>query len=421
MGGFTMNITKNLGVLVASLLMMLAFAASAQATVTIEQVKLDGDVLSASGSNSVRAVDRGEELEVRVQLTSNSDMDDAQVEVAIRGYDHDDLVEDITDTFDMKQNVTYVKKLSLPLRDRLDQDQYKLRVRVSDRDNPTVEQTYELDIEAERHSVMIRDVILNPENEVKAGRALLASVRIGNFGQKDEKDMKVTVAIPELGVSATSYLDEIEKEDDDDDSKTSEEMFLRIPEDAKTGTYTLVATVSYDEGDERESKEVQVKVVGDESASSEEKTIITLASDLQTASAGGAEVSFPITLTNAGSTSKVYTIMVEGANWATFKVSPTNVMVVESGESKAAVVSVAPAKNAPSGVQTFLVTVMADGKVLKQVPMKVNVSGDSGYSLKKALEVGLIVLLILIVIIGLILGFSRKRDDEEKDNDKSYY
>ncbi len=416
-----MNITKNLGVLVASLLLMLAFAVTAQAAVTIDQVKLDGDTLSASGSNSVRAIDRGEELEVRVQLTSTTDMDDVQVEVAIRGYDHDDLVEDITDAFDMKQNVTYVKKLSLPLRDRLDQDQYKLRVRVSDRDNPTVEQTYELDVEAERHSVTIKDVVLNPENEVKAGRALLASVRIGNYGQRDEKDMRVKVSIPELGVSATSYLDEIEKEDDDDDSKTSEEMFLRIPEDAKTGSYTLIAEVTYDEGDERVTKEVTVKVVGDESKQTEEKTIITLASDLQTANAGGAEVSFPVTLTNAGSTSKVYTIMVEGANWATFKVSPSNVMVVEAGESKAAVVSVAPAKNAPAGVQTFLVTVMADGKVLKQVPMKVNVAGDSGYSLKKALEVGLIVLLILIVIIGLILGFSRKRDDEEKGNDKSYY
>lgn len=418
-----MNITKNLGVLVASLILMLSFAASAMAAVTIEQVKLDGDTLSASGSNFVRAIDRGDELEVRVQLTSTTDMDEVQVEAVIRGYDHDDLVEDISDAFNMKQNVTYVKKLSLPLRDRMDQDQYKLRIRVSDRDNPTVEQTYEIDVEAEKHSVMIKDIILNPENEVKAGRALLASVRIGNFGQKDEKDMKVTVSIPELGVSASSYLDEIEKEDDDDDSKTSEEMFLRIPEDAKTGSYTLVATVSYDEGDERESKEVTVKVVGDESKPvTEEKTIITLASDLQSGNAGGSEVSFPVTLTNAGSSAKVYTIMVEGANWATFKVSPSNVLVVESGESKAVVVSVAIAKNAPAGVQTFLVTIMADGKVLKQVPMKVNVAGDSGYSLKKALEVGLIVLLILIVIIGLILGFSRKRDeDNDKDNDKSYY
>jgi uncharacterized membrane protein len=419
-----MNIQKILSVLMASFMLMLISAVAVSAAVTIDQVKLDGDVLSASGSNSVRAIDRGDELEVRIQLESSTDMDDVQVEVAIRGYDHDDLVEDITDAFNMKQNVTYVKKLSLPLRDRMDQDQYKLRVRVSDRDNPTVEQTYELDVEAERHSVMIKDVILNPENEVKAGRALLASVRVGNFGQKDEKDIKVQISIPELGVSASSYLDEVEKEDDDDDSRTSEEMFLRIPEDAKTDVYTLVAKISYDEGDEIETKEVNVKVVGDESKqATEEKTIITLASDLQSGVAGGSEVSFPITLTNAGTTSKVYTVMVEGANWATFKVSPSNVMVVEAGESKAAVVSVAVAKNAPSGVQTFLVTVMADGKVLKQVPMKVNVSGDSnGYNLKKALEVGLIVLLILIVIIGLILGFSRKRDeDNDKDNDKSYY
>ena len=420
------NITRKLSVLIASLMLMVMCAIAAQAVVTIEEVEFDDDTLDPSGTNSIRAVDRGEEVEVKVKLSSDTNMDDVQVEAVIRGYDHDDLVEDISDAFDMKAGVDYVKKISLPLRDRMDQDQYLLRVRVSDRDNPTVEETYTLDIEAQRHDVTIRDVILNPENEIKAGRALLASVRVNNVGQRDEKDIRVRVSIPELGLSATSYMDLIEKEDDDDDTETSEEMFLRIPDSAKGGTYTLVAEVTYDEGDETVTEEVEVRVVGNEDANqqSQDRTVITLASDLQSANAGGAEVSFPVTITNTGSSSKVYTIMVEGASWATFKVTPTNVLVVDAGESKAAVVTVAPAENAPSGVQTFLVSVMADGKVLKQIPLKVNVqpAENQGYSLKKALEVGLIVLLILIVIIGLILGFSRKREDEdEKEDDKSYY
>ena len=414
-----MSIAKHIGIFVASLVMMLAFASSALATITIESVRYDANTLTPSSTNFIFAADRGQNVPVKVQVKSDVDVDNVQVETVLRGYDHDDMVEDITDTFDMKAGVTYVKKLTLPMNLRVDQDQYKLRVRVSDRDSPTVEQTYELRVEAERHSLNIRDVVLNPDAEVMAGRALLASVRIQNTGQKDEKDIQVKVSIPDLGVSATSYLDEIEKEDDNDDAKTSEEMFLRIPADAKTGVYT-----------EKVTKEEQVRVVADSTQqkpaepASQDKTIITLVSDVQNANAGS-EASFPLTITNAGSNSKVYTIMVDGASWATFRVNPTNVLVVDAGDSKAVTVNAAVAANAAAGTQSFMVTVMADGKVLKQIPLKVNVSGAAtkdGASLKKVLEVGLIVLLILIVVIGLVLGFTRNREDSgENTDDKSYY
>lgn len=428
-----MNMVKNLSLLVLSLVMVLAFASAAQATITIDRVELDDVELSVSGTNDVLAVDRGDEYEVEVQLTSDEDVDDVQVEAVIRGYDHDDSIEDLSDAFDMKTNTTYVKRLSIPVRDRLDQDQYRLRVRVDTRDGETVQSDYTLEIEADRHDVVIRDVILNPENEVRAGRALLASVRVENEGQRDEDDLRVRVSIPSLGLSATSYIDELERSGDDDDSKTSEEMFLRIPDDTPTGEYTLRAEVSYDEGDEVTVQEVSVRVIGcadfgpgcpaGGQQAPQDKTIITLATDAANANAGGAEVSFPVTITNAGSESKVYTIMADGANWGTFTVTPSNVLVVDAGESKAANVNVKVAENAPAGQQTFLVSVKSDNKVLKQIPLKVNVAEAqaSGSGLKSVLEVGLIVLLILVVVVGLVLGFTRKREEDEGNEGDTYY
>ena len=57
--------------------------------------------------------------------------------------------------------------------------------------------------------------------------------------------------------------------------------------------------------------------------------------------------------------------------------------------------------------------------------MKANVAeGNNGWdTIKKALEIGLVVLVILLVVIGLIIGFSRLkgRDDEDEDEDKTYY
>ena len=74
------------------------------------------------------------------------------------------------------------------------------------------------------HKLEIKDVIFSPEGDVDAGKAFLATVKVQNKGTKDEEDVKVKVAIPELGVSASAFIDEVEAEDEDDDIVISEEL-----------------------------------------------------------------------------------------------------------------------------------------------------------------------------------------------------
>ena len=405
---------------------------TALATITVDFVKVDGDEVFQTGNNFILDVDRGDEIDVKVRLSSDVSLDDVQVEAVLRGVDSRDKVDDITDTFDMKKDVSYTKRLTLPLISKIDIDQYKLRIRISDRDNPTVEQTYELDIGTKRHDVEIRDVVLSPSTEVKAGRALLATVRVRNRGEKDEDGVKVVVSIPQLGVSAADFIDELEAEGEDDDQATSEEMFLRIPDSAETGEYTVRVEVFFDDGDKRNVKETTIFVLGQdrvaEKPKADEKTIITVAVDKQSTVQGGGEVAYPITLTNAGASSKTYTVQADGAAWANFRVSPSNVLVIDSGDSKAFTVFVSANNNAPLGDQTFTVTVSSGAKVLKQLPLSINVQGGqvvSGTStVKRVLEVGLVVLVILLVIIGLIIGFSKLRGEEEEveeGEEKTYY
>ncbi len=415
-----MNLIKVLSVFILFLVSIMAVNAF---NVTIDKVELDDDRLDPSSTNQILDLERNQELEVKVRLTAHtSDADDVQVEVRIRGYDHDDLIEDITDTFDVKAGNTYIKRLTLPLRERLDQDRYRLRVSVVDRAGDEVTEIYELEISTKRHSVQIRDVVLSPGNEVKAGRALLASVRLRNRGEKDESGIKVTVSVPELGISASDFVDELEKDQEGnaDDETTSEELFLRIPDNAATGDYTLRVEVEYDDGDEREVTEQIIRVVGKEKVVEEEKpekekTIITVAANAQNVQAGGAEVAYPITLTNAGTSSKTYTVTADGATWARFRVSPTNVLVVDAGESKAVTVYVAANENAPVGTQTFTVTVSSAEKVLKQIPLTSSVTAVSATAkLKRGLEIGLVVLVVLLVLVGLIIGFNKLRGGEEE-------
>lgn len=405
------------------------------ADITVGFVKVNDDEVTQSGTNFILDVDRGEDLDVKVRLSSNVSLDDVQIEAVLRGVDSSDSVDDITDTFDMKAGVSYTKTLTLPLIQKIDQDQYKLRVRISDRDSVTVEKTYELDIGTQRHDVEIRDVVLSPDTEVKAGRALLATVRVRNRGEKAEDGVKVVVSIPKLGVSAADFIDTLEKEGDEDDQATSEEMFLRIPDNAETGEYAVRVEVYYDDMDKKNTKETKIFVLGQDKAAEKpkatetaaEKTIITVAANKQNAVKGGAEVGYPIALTNAGTSSKTYTVRADGAAWANLRVSPSNVIVIDAGDSKAFTVFASAKENAPIGEQTFTVTISSGDNVLKQLPLSISVDGAqaTGVSkLKRGLEVGLVILVILLVIIGLIIGFSKLRgeeEEEEKGEEKTYY
>ncbi len=428
--GGKLKMMKKLLSLLTVFLIGVLMSTTAFAALTLDFVKVNGDEVFESSTNFILDVDRGDELDVKVRLSSDVALDDVQVEAVLRGIDSRDSVDDITDTFDMKVNVSYTKELTLPLIQKIDQDKYKLRIRISDRDNPTEERTYELDIGTKRHDVEIRDVVLSPNTEVKAGRALLTTVRLRNRGEKDEDGVKVVVSIPELGVSAADFIDELEKEDDNDDQATTEEMFLRIPDSAETGEYTLRVEVYFDDGDKKNTKETTIFVLGEEGVvakpKADEKTIITVAVDKQSAVRAGAEVAYPVTLTNAGTSSKTYTVSADGAAWANFRVSPSNVLVIGAGDSKAFTVFVSAKENAPLGDQTFTLTINSGDKVLKQLPLSINVQEGQATGttkLKRGLEVGLVVLVILLVIIGLMIGFSKLRGEEGegKEEGKEYY
>ena len=84
---------------------------------------------------------------------------------------------------------------------------------------------YQLNIESPSHSVKIADVSFSPSLTVKAGRSLLTTVLLENVGENKEEDVKVTVAVPELGISVSEYVDEVLKDEHED----VDEMFLPDP------------------------------------------------------------------------------------------------------------------------------------------------------------------------------------------------
>ncbi|MBN2566643.1 hypothetical protein JXB02_00990 [Candidatus Woesearchaeota archaeon] len=431
------NYEKKLCVLalfLASVLMLATAAFAAPVPVDFVEVEVEG-VEVAPGDTINLNLDRGMDIDVRVELEATANADNVQLEAFMRGYDHDDLIEDITDVFDVQAGRTYVERLTLTLPDRLDQDGYKLRLMVTDRSNDVV--TFEIDItvDAERHLIKIRDVMLNPEYEVMSGRALLASVRLKNYGDSDEKDgVKVQVAIPSLGLAATDYIDEIEA----DESVTSEEMYLRIPQCTKPGDYDVKVTVTYDDGDETVFATETIHVVEDETCNSAEpdkptqpssRTVITVP-DTQDVMAGKSAV-FPLVISNLGATDKTYAMTVQGLTWGTYTIDPSAVAIVMAGRTSTVYVHVTANADAPAGQQTFLLVVSSGGET-EQIPMIANVAAAQEQAptsvgwdkVKRGLEIGLVVLVVLLVILGLIIGFNKLKGSDEEGEEgagQTYY
>lgn len=429
-----LNKAKLFSVLALCFIALMAMSAFVSAVpVSLTELKVNGDELLPRGS-TIRDFERGDgELEIKVFLTALADGKDLEVEAKISGYEYNDIeaMYDVTHPFDVEAGVEYVKKLYITLPQDMDRDQYRLRIRVSDRDSATLEEFYEFNVDTSRHNLMIKDVVLTPEYEVQAGRSLLASVRLENFGEKDEEGIKVKISIPELGVSASDYMDKLK----DGDETTSEELWLRLPSCAKPGDYKVLVTVEYDRN-MKETKEYMIKVVdGDacqtsaptapsEEKPTTEKTVITVGPETQDVKAGEAGVVYPLSLTNAGSKTKTYTVSAEIADWGSVRLSPSNVVVVEAGETKVVYVYVSARENAMPGQQLFALKVSSGDSTLKEIALKANVLApaqdtSAWSSVKKALEYGVIVLVLLLVILGLVIGFNRLRSDSEDKEDVS--
>lgn len=424
------NLGKVLGLLTLAIAIVSVLAVSAAAVpVYIEDVKIDGDIIEADATNNLH-IERGEDVEVKVILTATDDSEDIQVEAEIDGYEYDDheVTSDRTHTFNVEENGTYTKRLTVPLPEKLDSDEYKLWITVTNRNDERLVQGYNLKIDAPRHSMVIRDIVLTPEEEVTAGRALLAAVRVKNMGDKDEDSVKVTVSIPDLGLSASDYIDEVEE----DDSETSEELYLRIPVCSESGFYEVVAEVEYDEGYEKISKVTELTVVESDAcearSTASAKPTVVVGSTLENILPGNGGAMFPITVINNGKESKTYSVTVDGvSDWGTVKINPTNTVVVEGEKSESIYVFVTANKDMAAGQQVFTATVKEGSDVVEQATLTANVVAPdvSGWDkAKKGLEIALVVLVALLVILGLIIGFSKlKNDDDDLDSEETetYY
>ena len=421
-----------MAVLVISLLAV-SLVAAVPATSTVGSLNANSVTVEVNDEELVTGnllvVEEGETLDIEVELRNNGAVNAEGIEVVARlsGYEHSDRVstEDSTGLFDVDAGTRKTVDLELNVPRDLTNGLNTLRVTVLDRNSAPIQFNYPIQIESPRHAVAIEDVTFSPGNTVKAGRSLLTTVLVENHGDRTEEDVKVTVAIPELSLSASEFVDEIESDD-------SENVFgdfdgglmLSIPADTAAGEYSVVVTAQYDDLKETVKQTFKLTVVGNEQFANVDKLVLAVGPESQTVAAGS-KASYGIALTNAGSASKAYTLKVVTGDWASASLSES-LVVLEPNKNAVVYVDVNVAQNAPVGAHVASVSVMSGTEVLETVTLSANVvdakansTGKDSVSLRNGLEIALIVLVVLLVIIGLIVGFSRLRKDDE--DDKTYY
>ncbi|MBW3019437.1 hypothetical protein KY329_04615 [Candidatus Woesearchaeota archaeon] len=405
---------KSLKIILAFLLVLSTVVIAARAVpTTIDHVEFDDIELKLDSVNRV-SIERGNEYEVEVRLTPTEDLDNVEVEASIKGYEYSSI-SDTTPVFDADANVTYIKRLHLEIPDDMDEDAYKLRIEVSDRDHTSTIATYNLKIDVPRHAVVIDDLLLTPGSTIKAGSALLASVRVENQGEKDETDVKVTFTIPEIGVSGSEYIDEI----DNDDSEETEDIYLRIPRGTEAGTYKAIVEVEYDGKHMKETAETVINVLADETyaqQTTEEKVSIGLSATLQNVMPGNTAV-FPITIENEGRNSKSFTITPPQVDWAKVSVTPSSAIIVEAGKVKTVFINVDTNEDVPAGSHT-LTALVATGDAQEELTFTTQVETSKDVPVKGVLEITLAVLIIILILLGIGIGIAKMRD---KDEPQKYY
>lgn len=403
---------------VVSLVALSTMVSAAFNPVTVDMIKINGDTMGSS----VEEYDVEDELEVKLRLVSPEDVEEVFVTVLLHGYKYE-TISDSTRIHKLYGDRSQTETFNLELPELMESGEYNLEVLISgDKNIDTAVSVYDIFINKGEHDLMIDDVVFFDSDEVRPGQALYTIVRVMNNGEDDEENVKVSVSVPELDIKTSDFMDEVEGED----SETSTELYLRVPVTAKPGVYDAVVELEYDNGYETVAKTYELTVLPEEVAKTviEAKTLVSAAIEPQTARVGSTVV-YPITISNLGDDAVTYTVTIETADdWATFKVSPSNLVLLEPKEAKTVYLYVTPKAGADE--ENIFVASINGNDETQQVALQTDVvEAEEETGFRKTLEIGLIVLVVLLVIIGLIVAFTKLAsrdddfDDDEDDDDES--
>jgi hypothetical protein len=378
----------------------------------LDYTKIDGTTIYSENTNRLN-IERGNIYTVEVAFTPTEDLKDVEIEAFISGYEYNskERISDMTGPFSAKAGVTYVKKLKIEIPKDAEQDYYKLRIIISDKNNEPIIANYDLRISMIRNELEIEDVIINPGKIVESGSAILVTVRVANNGEKDQKNIRVEASIPKLGVSSVEYIEQVKS----DEEKNTEEIFLRIPRCSQPGVYEILIEAAYLGKREIITTRESIQVLEDKSCDNdiieESQASITIGIQKQTGYAGSKLV-YPITFSNQGNTARTFTITADETNWAEISVSPSNTVFLKGKETQTIYLNAKINDNTKEGTYQIQTSINTNGE-RKSVSFTSEIIKTKSTTSNYLLEIIVIFLAAILIITGLVIFFRSKEDKED--------
>lgn len=237
------------GIIVA--LFAITFVVAGTLPVTVNEVIVN-DVSSEDSTTLSLSAAPGETVPVVVKFNSDSDLTDLKLKVWVEGYKSD--VSASTARFDVVNDSTYIKRLSLTLPSVQDMDDVNedltLYVRIADK-NDEIEESYAIRLQRDSYAFDVLSV--EAPMKASAGEIIALDIVLKNIGARELEDAFVTASISQLGVQRKAYFGDLTPQDDADADKEDARagrIYLVIPADAKSGDYDLeVKASNYDSTD----------------------------------------------------------------------------------------------------------------------------------------------------------------------------
>ena len=416
--------------IVISLMLLVVALVTAVSAVAVTPNAINAEINGIPSTSGDIYVETDSTLDIEVDVRGDADgsvVDEKEIRLMARIDGTDDDLEAKTGSFLIQEGVVRSFKLSIDIpEDMPAEDDYLLKIFLLDKDGSDQIFQYDLRVEPPKDRVSVKEVILRDENFINAGSYLFATVRVENQGKYDEKDLRIEVSIPELGVKGVSYIDRLEKNDvasNVGDSSSNDELFLRIPKDAETGEYELVTTVSYDNGRRNAQSKQMIHIEGASAATVSEDLLNLRADSTLKSVEQGKGIAYTVMFANTGSEAKVYTAKVVGADsWAsTARVDPTS-LTVAAGETGEFVAFVQASESAEAGRKAFTVRVSSGDNVVGEINLAADVAENSMSGLQTSLLVGFVALVVILIVLGLIIAFQRvRKGDEDAEEPQTYY
>ncbi len=425
--------------------------------VRITEATINNDFVEPDYNSSI-ILEAGDHATLKVDFWSTKYLDDVRIEAFLAGASSTpvDRRTAVVTMDAMEESVIYTRRLSVLIPEDISPGDYTIVLSFSD-DESSLVREYEVEVERPEHGIAVRDISISPEGTIKGGRTIAVRTEVYNFGKYTET-VTIGAIIEGLNLEKQVTSMSVPKYT----AKYTDSLYFTLPTCTPSGRYSLRGSIEYDNGLRRDvfvhsfdvSDNPECDLISSGGFYDDEqviigpvweRTVITVPPP-QDAPRGGEEATYNIKISNEGKYARSYYLEIEGIEWAWSSISPSNLVVVEPGDSITISLGLRAKDTAISGTHIFTINVMSGSKLLEQISLGANVitDGQTGdydpgmggvtanvikrapgerVNLKAIGEVGVTLLVTLIVIGVTVLYFIRMDGEEEQPKPRTthYY